>query len=270
MYVLRHGIVGQRNREEDLVKKAKRIYCIEGHWDYGNREVEPSVQPMLEQMRNMGLWDYARRDCATMEELKYFLRQEWHRCNYGSILYFATHGAPGEVWLSDDHVVALEQLGAELEGQCSDCLVHFGGCHVMAAGEAQLDAFMEKTGAMGVLGYKVEAGWTSALDGGGSRQPVPGAPALALELLFFSTIHTEGIQLTDGRQFRKLRKLAANLQSRFEDCEFDREVPRDVVGRRRVRLSDAGRAWGAAGLRDPEPTRHGRGGSHGGRPRGPR
>ena len=221
MYVLRHGIVGQRNREEDLVKKAKRIYCIEGHWDYGNREVEPSVQPMLEQMRNMGLWDYARRDCATMEELKYFLRREWHRCNYGSILYFATHGAPGEVWLSDDHVVALEQLGAELEGQCGDCLVHFGGCHVMAAGEAQLDAFMEKTGAMGVSGYKVEAGWTSALDGGGRRQPVPGAPALALELLFFSTIHTEGIQLTDGRQFRKLRRLAANLQSRFQDCEFE-------------------------------------------------
>ena len=29
------------------MKLEKRIYCIEGHWDYGRREIEPSVEPML-------------------------------------------------------------------------------------------------------------------------------------------------------------------------------------------------------------------------------
>ena len=203
------------------MKKEQRIYCVEGHWDYGNQDVEPSVEPMLEQMRNLGIWEYARRDCATMEELKYFLYREWDRCKHGSILYFASHGAPGEVCLSSEHTVTLEQLATYLEDNCDDCLVHFGGCKVMAAEERRLQMFMEKTGAMGVSGYEVEAGWTSALDSNERRQsPLPGAPALALELLYFSTIRTEGISLKDGRQFRKLHRLASDLHDRFEDCQF--------------------------------------------------
>lgn len=204
------------------MKKKRRIYCIEGHWDYGNRTVEPSVQPMLEQMHNLDLWPYARRDCVTIEELRYYLNNEWTtRCDYGSILYFATHGAPGEVSLSDEQVVTLEQLGAMLEGCCDDCLIHFGGCHVMEADEARLRAFLKRTRAMGVSGYAEEGGWTSALEGSGNRPPTPGAPALALELLFFSTIRTLGITLQDGKQFRRLRRVAEDLQGRFEDCKFE-------------------------------------------------
>lgn len=204
------------------MRNVERIYCIEGHWDYGNREVEPSVEPMLAQMRCMGVWDYARRDCATMEELRYFLDAEWWRCKRGSVLYFATHGAPAEISLSSEHVVTVEQLATYLEDGCDDCLIHFGGCKVMATEERRLRAFMEKTGAMGVSGYTVETGWTSALDSNGRQQPpVPGAPALALELLFLSTIRTEGISLKDGRQFGRLRRIAADLQDRFEDCGFE-------------------------------------------------
>ena len=203
------------------MKLAKRIYCTEGHWDYGNREVEPSVEPMLEQMRLMGQWEYARWDCATTGELEYYLSREWSRCRGGSILYFATHGAPGQVWLSDEQFVALDQLATILEDQCDDRLVHFGGCEVMALEEDRLCAFTKRTGAMGVSGYEAEAGWTSALE---SRrrglQPVPAAPALALELLFFSTIHTEQIDLSDGRSFRRLRRLADDLDDRFKDCKF--------------------------------------------------
>lgn len=204
------------------MKWAKRIYCIEGHWDYGNREVEPSVEPMLEQIRAMGQWDYARRDCATTGELEYYLSWEWTRCEPGSILYFATHGAPGEVCLSDEQFAALDQLGTILEDECEDCLVHFGGCRFMAVDEDRLYAFIKKTGAMGVSGYKVEAGWTSALESSRhGRRPIPGAPALALELLLFSTIHTEPIDLTNGQHFGRLRRLAANLDCRFKECEFE-------------------------------------------------
>ncbi len=203
------------------MKKAKRIYCIEGHWDYGNRVVEPSVEPMLACLRGMDQWEYARRDCATTDELVYFLDAEWHRCDFGSILYVATHGAPGEVHLSEEHAVTLEQLAVHLEDSCDDCLVHFGGCEVLNAPEPRLRDFMQKTGAMGVSGYTVEAGWASAVDyKGRTSPPVPGAPALALELLLFSTLSTASIDLTDGKQFRRLRRVADDLSERFPDCGF--------------------------------------------------
>ena len=64
----------------------RRIYCIEGHWDYGKRTAEPSVEPMLKLLSDMGEWDYARRDCATKEEMKYWIEHEWCRCKHGSIL----------------------------------------------------------------------------------------------------------------------------------------------------------------------------------------
>ncbi len=43
------------------MKLEQRIYCIEGVWDYGGREVEPSVEPLLEMLRRQGQWDYIRR-----------------------------------------------------------------------------------------------------------------------------------------------------------------------------------------------------------------
>ena len=154
------------------MKKDLRIYCIEGHWDYGNRQVEPSVEPMLKLLQGMDLWNYARRDCATIDEMIYFIDAEWARCNSGSILYVATHGKPGVVFLSEQHPVTVEQLALHLEDQCGDCLVHFGGCKVMAAPESRLRDFMEKTGAMGVS-VTPSAGWTSAVAGRSSQAHPP-------------------------------------------------------------------------------------------------
>ena len=59
------------------MKLERRIYCVEGVWGLGHREVEPSVEPLLEMLRRQGLWDYARRDCATTAELKHYLSEEW-------------------------------------------------------------------------------------------------------------------------------------------------------------------------------------------------
>ena len=98
------------------MKKDLRIYCIEGHWDYGNRQVEPSVEPMLKLLQGMDLWNYARRDCATIDEMIYFIDAEWARCNSGSILYVATHGKPGVVFLSEQHPVTVEPARAPSGG----------------------------------------------------------------------------------------------------------------------------------------------------------
>ena len=191
------------------MKLATRIYCIEGHWDFGNREVEPSVEPILQMLRTMGQWDYARRDCATIEEMNYFLRREWSRCRQGSILYFASHGDTAQILLSDDQRLGLDTLLAEVD--CTNCLIHFGGCKVLDVEENRIRDFMKKTGAMGVSGYTENVGWSD------TKWP----PALALELMLFSSVSAENIKLKDGRSVRKLRPLIENLKRRFPECGFE-------------------------------------------------
>ena len=190
------------------MKLETRIYCIEGHWDFGKREVEPSVEPILQMLRTMGQWNYARRDCATIEEMNYFLECEWSRCKQGSILYFASHGDPGQILLSVDQPLGLDTLLTNAD--CANCLVHFGGCKVLEVEENRIREFVKRTGAMGVSGYTEDVGW---LD---TKWP----PALALELMLFSSISAEEIDLTDGRSARRLRPIAERLKKKFPECGF--------------------------------------------------
>lgn len=197
------------------MKLKKRIYCIEGVWDYGDREIEPSVEPLLEILRRQDLWEYARRDCATIPELKHYLTHEWCRCRVGSVLYLATHGDPGEISLSDGECLGLDTLAGVLEeGQCEGCLVHFSGCSVLGGDEdavrQRVKTFVDKTGAMCVSGYAAAAGWTDTW-----------APAGALELMLFSSIASNAIDLSDGKHFKRLRKVVESLQGKFADCRFD-------------------------------------------------
>ena len=198
------------------MKLKRRIYCIEGVWDYGDHEVEPSVEPLLEMLRRQGLWEHVRRDCATTAELKHYLSYEWNRCKTGSVLYLATHGDQGGIRLSEKEPLGLDTFGKLLgDRQCEDCLVHFGGCEVLGGNEdvtrQRIKMFLDQTGAMGVSGYGATTGWTDTL----------WAPAGALELMLFSSISTHGIRLEDGKYFRPLSKIVKSLQDRFAECEFD-------------------------------------------------
>ena len=177
------------------MKKTKRIYCIEGHWNYGKREVEPTVEPMLALLQQWDQWDYMRRDCVTLPEFQFYLKNEWSRCTAGSILYIASHADETGLELSKDQHVELNQLAAwleEIDGP-DNCLLHFGGCEIMNAGEAKIRKFMERTSAIGVSGYHVEGDWAN-LD----------QPTLALELMLFSAIDTKEIDLTNERHYEKL------------------------------------------------------------------
>ena len=204
------------------MKLEQRIYCIEGVWAWGDREVEPSVEPLLEMLRRQGQWSYLRRDCATTAELKHYLDSEWARCRMGSVLYIATHGGQSTISMSEGQDLGLDTLGEWLAGQCEHCLVHFSGCEVLGGRKRtvhqRIKTFLDKTGAMGVSGYGAEVGWTDA----------SWAPAAALELLFFSSIREQKIDLEVGRHFRRLNRIVRNLQGRFRDCEFDLYTRRDA------------------------------------------
>ena len=184
----------------------KRIYCIEGHWNYGKREVEPSVEPILQMLNGLEQWPYARRDCATVEEMNYWIRQEWNRCREGSVLYLATHGEKGRIWLSDDYSVDVAGINAD----CTNCWVHFGGCNVLSVQEDRIGELMSRSGATVVSGYTCETGWAD----------ITWPPALALEMVLFSSAAVRHVDLSDGRSRRKFKDIVDDLNDRFPDCGF--------------------------------------------------
>ena len=198
------------------MKKAKRIYCIEGHLEWGNREIERTVEPMLQLLRGTGYWeDCVYRRCVSVDECRFCLETEWERCGDGSILYFATHGGPGEVWLSGApgeprcQVVALDTIAA-WGIDCGSSLVHFGCCSVFAGngtndGEAKVRAFMKATDAAYASGCAVDADWLE----------INAPPALALELTFFGSISALGVDMSNGMHAARMGNLAENLGSLF-------------------------------------------------------
>jgi len=230
-------------------------YCIESSWEYRypRREPhrEPSVEPMLGMVESAYGAPYRRRNAATVREMLYWMGTELpeirgraqnnKNVDDCSIIYFATHGGPGVVYLSGDtgecedgEYIRVTELPDRLgKGFAHGCLVHFSGCHVMDSSpeepeehddeelsDAKLLEFMRRSGASVVSGYKGHAGWTDFCFRNGVL--VPGAPpALALELLLFSSIRAMGIYLDHHTSVEsRLLPLARKLQKCFPECGF--------------------------------------------------
>lgn len=198
----------------------KRLYCIEGHWDYGPGCGEPSVEPMLQMVHACGGWPYLRRNCATVSEMRYWLQTEWcERCANGSILYIASHGDPGRIWLSSREgfreVEALSTLADRIENDlfAERCLVHFGGCRVLDCSDDAIDAFLDRSGAYAVSGYTEDGYWIA----GNSGFP----PSLALELMFFGSICERNVNIANhATAGQELPRLAEEIKRRFPECGF--------------------------------------------------
>lgn len=196
------------------MKRERRIYCIEGHWDYGKTEVEPSVEPILQMLQKYGAWNYIRRDCATKEELKFWLKEEWKRCKDGSILYIASHGSTGCISLAYQNDVGIRQLAdwmSECGSDCRNKWVHFGGCNIFAGkkGDEEAREFMDRTEASCVTGYSKTTGWMDMKH-----------PAAPLELVLFSA--TSDIDFRDGRSVKRMHKIKNDFNDNkiFEGCGF--------------------------------------------------
>lgn len=184
------------------------VYCVEGHWHEADDPLaEPSVEPLLQMLQRRGLWKYVRRNAATTSELFYWMNNEWNSCAYGSILYFATHGGEGYIGLGSEGV-PIEKLGMEID--CNGCLVHFSGCSTLACSKERIRDFMKESGAAAVSGYCKDVGWTSR----------SWPPAALCDLMLFSMIGEEGINLTHGLSRKRLLDLEVELQKRFDSCGF--------------------------------------------------
>lgn len=104
---------------------------------------------------------FIHRDAGTSAELFHYLRRWIEEGQDYWTLYLAFHGQAGKI-ATDEGPVSLVQLGDELEGELSDCVVYFGSCGVMSAPDEQLNLFLGQTKARAVIGYTKTVDWVDS------------------------------------------------------------------------------------------------------------
>ncbi|MDP2385858.1 MAG: hypothetical protein Q8M29_05785 [Bacteroidota bacterium] len=141
--------------------KSKGIYCLEGLWDHSNIQDKTSVQPVLELLKRTGHCDYMYHDCATREELDFFLKK-WQSKKINSkfpILYLAFHGEEGCIFVENNSRYTLLELAEILADQCMGKVIYFGSCSTLNIDKRKIKSFLQKTKAIAAIGYKIEIDW---------------------------------------------------------------------------------------------------------------
>ncbi|MFC7276778.1 DUF6642 family protein [Paractinoplanes rhizophilus] len=138
------------------------VFCVEGQW-HRNLDEEGSVLPTLELLERLRRIRYIHKDVATADELRYFLGR-WALRQYADyhVGFFAMHGEPGRLWLTDQHSVDLMDLAAPLAGRCDGRRLYFASCSVMRFSDAELQDFLRTTGAAMVCGYTRNVDWVES------------------------------------------------------------------------------------------------------------
>ena len=138
------------------------VFCVEGQW-HRDLDEEGSVQPTLELLERIRRIRYIHKDVATPDELKYFLGR-WALRQYADyhVGFFAMHGEPGKLWLTDRHSVDLADMAEPLVGRCEGRRLYFGSCSVMRFSDSELREFLMTTGAAMVCGYTRSVDWVEA------------------------------------------------------------------------------------------------------------
>lgn len=188
--------------------RKKGIYCIEGPWDYYDIEDKSTVLPLLDLLHYQGYCNYIYHDCATKEEFLFLLRKWKVKAvsNKYPILYLAFHGGSERIFLNKDASFSLEELGEALAGKCAGKVIHFGSCSTLSTRKPHIDAFLRKTGATAVIGYKKEIEWLLSA---------------ACDLLIFEALQAhdfdqEGIQGIRHKIFHETGNLHRLLELRME------------------------------------------------------
>lgn len=204
------------------------IYCLEGVWRDTSEDSEDqtshdgTVRPLLEYLEQNDYWNFRHRDVATADELEWYIKNEWHNCLPGSILYITTHGFDSGISLSHDCDVYLtnalmrqQSEGSEVDllsmlskTDSTHCHIHFGGCEVMKESDVWIEHFLKETGAAVVSGFRQSIGWTGL--------ELPGVLA---ELMMFSAL--SGVNYDHKNSFKsRLSRIKKKMNERFDSCDF--------------------------------------------------
>jgi hypothetical protein len=139
----------------------KGIFCLEGAWDQ-NRDLTNrlSVEQQLRMFEGARICDVIHRDVATRPEFEHYLK-EWLKKKYVKypLGYLAFHGTQGSLSIGDTGVTLEELADIIGPGKACDRILYFGSCSTMAAPEAELRTFCQKTGAKAIVGYTRRVDW---------------------------------------------------------------------------------------------------------------
>ena len=135
------------------LKKRRYIYCLEGNW-MTNPRSKQSVRPILELLHHSARIKYIHRKCNTRDEFFEYLRQyTFKRYRNYTVLYIAFHGRPNGICIGRDFIT-LAEIAEALEGHLNGRIVHFGSCSTMRTARANIDGFLNRTGAEQISGYR--------------------------------------------------------------------------------------------------------------------
>ena len=142
----------------------KGIYCLENMWTPSVKDRD-SVQPILELMHKANVCEHLYHRCATREELV-FMINKWKAKtvqNKYPIFYFAFHGVKNALQLTGkNQIFTLDELGDLLEDHCYGKLFFFASCETLSIDERHIQRFLNKTGAIAAIGYKMQVDWMLA------------------------------------------------------------------------------------------------------------
>ncbi|MEV6692037.1 hypothetical protein AB0M35_11285 [Micromonospora sp. NPDC051196] len=165
------------------------VFCVEGQWD-NNLAERGSVLPTLELLERLGAIRFIHRDTATPQELRYFL-DRWltHKYSAYEVGFFALHGSPSEVHLSDSHSVRLKEIAGWMAGRCAGKRLYFGSCSALRSSDSALAEFLEETQASMVCGFTKTIDWieSAAFETVILNRLVNGGKVNSVELLARST-----------------------------------------------------------------------------------
>jgi hypothetical protein len=148
-------------------RKAKGIFCLETDW--WGIEDGTTVEPVLQLLASCAGYrtPYIHRNAGTREEFHHYIRK-WTNKQFARypILYLGFHGKRGLLNVGSRRGRAgelhLNELGDLLEGRCKGRVIHFGSCETLAVHGQSIKAFLRRTEALAVMGYRGTNDWVES------------------------------------------------------------------------------------------------------------
>ena len=206
------------------VDQSKGIFCLEACAWFGGLKDRTSIEPVLRALETYYKAPVLHHDVGTRAEFEFYLKK-WKQPQFANypILYLGFHGTPRsiEVGEGEDKAIELTDLAERLETSCNGRIVHFGACRTLAAPDEALDAFLDRTGAVAVCGFRATVDW---IESTGTRSAATWLPPRGL---IHTAWHGEG-QAADLRKSPCLREAAPSsaCTSRARSHGKRRRAPR--------------------------------------------
>ena len=115
-------------------------------------------------MEKRSICNHIHHSCATVPELKFFL-ERWKSKSVQDkypILYFGFHGKKECICLAGKNTFTLDELGDSLENGAKGKVLFFASCDTLNIDERKIKKVLDKTGAIAMLGYKIDVDWLKA------------------------------------------------------------------------------------------------------------